>query len=150
MPADIADRDALVRAWKEMGHRYLAGTLGVLILLLTLLAWRLRRSAGLVTAILALVVFQATLGAWTVTMLLELGQTPEGALLSHEALRAIHWSHRVFALVVLGVVPWAAHRTFRYSKDLALLLAVFLTLQFLLVVANVALALPLPLAAAHN
>src|SRR5213075_2307260 len=30
VPADIGDRDALVKAWKEMGHRYLAGTLGVL------------------------------------------------------------------------------------------------------------------------
>src|SRR5439155_4454782 len=64
-PADIADRDALVKAWKEMGHRYLAGTLGVLIALLTLLAWRIRRSAWLATTILVPVVFQATLGAWS-------------------------------------------------------------------------------------
>ena len=32
VPADIADGHALAKAWKEMGHRYLAGTLGLLIL----------------------------------------------------------------------------------------------------------------------
>jgi heme A synthase len=34
VPADIAHPDALAKAWKEMGHRYLASTLGVLILAL--------------------------------------------------------------------------------------------------------------------
>ena len=29
VPADIADGHALAKAWKEMGHRYLAGTLGL-------------------------------------------------------------------------------------------------------------------------
>ena len=33
LPGEIVDRDALARAWKEMGHRYLAGTLGFLIVL---------------------------------------------------------------------------------------------------------------------
>ena len=30
VPAEITDSHALAKAWKEMGHRYLAGTLGVL------------------------------------------------------------------------------------------------------------------------
>src|SRR5215213_3830791 len=30
------------KAWKEMGHRYLAGTLGLAILALAVLAWRFR------------------------------------------------------------------------------------------------------------
>ncbi len=47
LPTAITDGNALAKAWKEMGHRYLAGTLGVLILALALIAWRLRRSAPL-------------------------------------------------------------------------------------------------------
>jgi cytochrome c oxidase assembly protein subunit 15 len=240
IPGDIANPDMLVKAWKEMGHRYLAGTLGVLIVFITLWAWRTGRSRGLATAILALVIFQATLGAWTVTMLLkpaivtahllggmailalltwlalqqysqrssvrelrvpavialvvlaaqialggwvssnyaalacpdlplclgqavppmdfahafhvlrELGRTDDGSLLPSEALTAIHWSHRVFALVVLCVVGWAAFRAFTTMKVLALLVAALVLLQFSLGVANVAFSLPLPLAAAHN
>jgi cytochrome c oxidase assembly protein subunit 15 len=54
-----------------MGHRYLAGTLGLLIFLIAALSVRGRRSVGLAIAIAAVVVFQATLGMWTVTMLLK-------------------------------------------------------------------------------
>ena len=60
------------KAWKEMMHRYLAGTLAVSILLLAVLAWRekyCRKTAVVSTlALLLLVVFQAALGMWTVTM----------------------------------------------------------------------------------
>jgi heme a synthase len=242
LPGDIADGDALAKAWKEMGHRYLAGALGVLIFILTLLGWRQRRSAWLAATILALVVFQATLGAWTVTMLLkpaivtshllggmvmlallawlalaqfahapapqakalripavmgltvlavqialggwvsanyaalacpdlplclgellppmdfgnafhfvrELGQTPSGELLRREALTAIHWTHRVFALLTVGVLAWVSYRTLKLSKTLAGIVGALLLLQFLLGVANVAVSRPLPLAAAHN
>lgn len=62
------------KAWKEMMHRYLAGTLGLLILVITVAAWRgqtLRPSRGLATMLLALVTFQALLGMWTVTELLK-------------------------------------------------------------------------------
>lgn len=34
------------KAWKEMIHRYFAGTLGLLILALAVLAWRRRREPG--------------------------------------------------------------------------------------------------------
>ncbi|MFM9914113.1 MAG: COX15/CtaA family protein [Methylophilaceae bacterium] len=61
------------KAWKEMAHRYLAGTLGLLVLAIFISAWRNRRdiSPALPTALLLLVIFQAALGMWTVTMLLK-------------------------------------------------------------------------------
>lgn len=242
IPGHMASQDALVKAWKEMGHRYLAGSLGLVLVALMLLSWRMRKWRGLTTAIVALVLFQATLGAWTVTMLLkpaivtahllggmtilallawlvlslhghapepraaalrvpaaaalvvlalqialggwvssnyaalacpdlplclgqalppmdfanafhvvrELGQTPEGELLSREALTAIHWSHRIFALVVLLLIAWVAWRTSQLMPALGVVLGVLLLTQFSLGVANVAFSLPLPLAAAHN
>lgn len=63
------------KAFREMFHRYIAGLLGLLILAMAVLAWRNRddptQSLALPTGILALVVFQAALGMWTVTMLLK-------------------------------------------------------------------------------
>ncbi len=63
------------KAWKEMIHRYLAGSLGLCILLLALLAWRHRRQPGqprrLPALLLALVILQAALGMWTVTLLVK-------------------------------------------------------------------------------
>jgi len=63
------------KAWKEMVHRYFAGTLGLLILGLAILAWRPeireRASPWLPTALLGIVGFQALLGMWTVTLLLK-------------------------------------------------------------------------------
>jgi heme a synthase len=58
------------KAWKEMIHRYLASTLGFMILVMA--AWsRLSRDErmpkGLPVALLALVIFQGILGMWTVT-----------------------------------------------------------------------------------
>jgi heme a synthase len=63
-----------VRAWKEMIHRYFAGTLATLILILAIAAWWRRRETRrpvLVPSLLLLtVIFQALLGMWTVTLLL--------------------------------------------------------------------------------
>jgi len=63
------------KAWKEMAHRYFAGALGLLVLAIAVLAWRLRSETrggpGLPLALLALIVFQALLGMWTVTLLLK-------------------------------------------------------------------------------
>jgi cytochrome c oxidase assembly protein subunit 15 len=242
VPADIAHSDALAKAWKEMGHRYLASTLGVLILALCFLAWRQQRARGLTTALVLVVVFQGALGMWTVTLLLkpaivtahligglttlslllwlalgessfapdarvrqlqpvaaftlavvaiqvvlggwvsanyaalacpdlplcrgslvpsmdfanafhvlrELGQTPDGALLSNEALTAIHWTHRMFALVALAMVFGLAARSWPVLPRLSLALALIVLTQFVLGVSNVFFSLPLPLAAAHN
>jgi cytochrome c oxidase assembly protein subunit 15 len=63
------------KAWKEMFHRYLAGTLGLLILAIAVTAWRARsalgRSPALASALLVVVILQAALGMWTVTLLLK-------------------------------------------------------------------------------
>ncbi|HEY3326429.1 MAG TPA: COX15/CtaA family protein [Novimethylophilus sp.] len=63
------------KAWKEMVHRYFAGTLGLLIAAICFTAWRgrgrLAASPAVPTLLLALVAFQAVLGMWTVTLLLK-------------------------------------------------------------------------------
>jgi len=59
------------KAWNEMIHRYFAGTLGLLILAIAFLSFK-NRSQGtplrLPLLILVVVIFQAALGMWTVTM----------------------------------------------------------------------------------
>lgn len=63
------------KAWKEMIHRYFAGTLGLLILLLALLTLKKtgnpHQQRVLPWVLVGLVVFQALLGMWTVTLLLK-------------------------------------------------------------------------------
>lgn len=58
-------------AWIEMSHRYLAGILGIAILGILVLAWRNAANKGLASALALLVLVQALLGMWTVTMLLK-------------------------------------------------------------------------------
>ncbi len=111
--ADIRDAHAaaphgpvsLPKAWKEMTHRYLAASLGLLIAALAALAWRLRavrdtgdggRAAPLAALLLAgVVVFQALLGKWTVTLLLK---------------PAIVTAHLLGGLTVLALLAWIALR----------------------------------------
>ena len=63
------------KAWKEMVHRYFAGTLGLLVALIAVLAWRYRRtlkqSPVLPTMLVGVIGLQALLGMWTVTLLLK-------------------------------------------------------------------------------
>lgn len=60
------------KAWKEMAHRYAAGTLGLLVLAIALSAWRTRRRVlAAENALLVLIGLQAALGMWTVTLLLK-------------------------------------------------------------------------------
>lgn len=239
------------KAWIEMMHRYLAGTLGLLMLAIAIYAWRkraeLRQSPALPLFLAGLVVLQALLGMWTVTMLLKpvvvslhllggmatlallcwltllqydappsvnagkmrklkfwswfgflllvlqialggwvsanyaalacsdfplcngswvpemdfargfhflraLGMTAEGGPLANQALTAIHWAHRLGALIVfcyLALLAIAVVRTQGLQKYGALLLIV-LCVQVVLGIGNVLLSLPLALAVAHN
>jgi len=66
------------KAWYEMIHRYFAGTLGLLILAIAITSWFQKRQPSqkptpvkLPGFLLALVIFQAALGMWTVTMNLQ-------------------------------------------------------------------------------
>jgi heme a synthase len=87
------------RARKEMFHRYLAGALGLLIAAIAAIAWTSRRDSGrspaLATGLVALVAFQATLGMWTVTMLLK---------------PAIVTLHLLGGMTILAAVLWLALR----------------------------------------
>ena len=91
------------KAWKEMVHRYLAGTLGLLVLAIAGLAWmnRSRRGikVGLPTLTLGLVIFQALLGMWTVTLLVN---------------PSIVTSHLIGGLATLALLWWIALREGRY------------------------------------
>ena len=92
----------------------------------------------------------------------ELGQTGEGAAISMQALTAIHFTHRVWALVVTAYVAWLAWRTFnsgyRFSdhegrqgeRPLGLALFLMLCVQVGLGLSNIVWSLPLPVAVAHN
>ncbi|BDM62869.1 cytochrome b561 [Shewanella sp. NFH-SH190041] len=57
------------KAWLEMIHRYVAGTLGLLVLWIGIRCWKDQDSPNkLPAAIAVLILFQAALGMWTVTM----------------------------------------------------------------------------------
>lgn len=82
----------------------------------------------------------------------ELGMTPDGELLSMSALTAIHWMHRIGAVVAGGVLfllAWMLSRR-QATQHVGLALLAAVVLQVLLGVANVVFSLPLLLAVAHN
>ncbi|PPC94089.1 MAG: heme A synthase [Methylotenera sp.] len=87
------------KAWKEMAHRYLAGALGLMVLGIFALSWRvkaeLRSSPWLPTFLLVLIVFQAMLGMWTVTMLLK---------------PVVVSAHLLGGMSTLAILTWLAHR----------------------------------------
>lgn len=222
------------KATKEMVHRYVAATLGLLICAIALLAWRSGRGVRLPLLLVVLVVVQALLGMWTVTLGLKplvvtahliggmgvlamlwwlwLDTLPGGSgggealrpyaftgllllavqialggwtsshyaglacsgfpgcngewwppadfvaavgvrPLSGGGLIAIHWSHRIGAVMVvlyLGWLAWRSHRATPPVRQAGVAIALLLLVQFTLGIANVLTGLPLPLAAAHN
>lgn len=106
LPADEAARDSAQqawperpieagKAWREMVHRYAASSLGLVIVLACLLAWRNRRDPNqpviLPTVLLGVVIFQGLLGMWTVTLLLK---------------PLIVMGHLLGGLTTLGLLAW--------------------------------------------
>jgi cytochrome c oxidase assembly protein subunit 15 len=82
------------KARNEMVHRYFAGTLGLVIAAIFLLSWWQRRKVALLPAtLLLLVVFQAALGMWTVTLNL-FPLVVMGHLLGGFALLTLLWVYR--------------------------------------------------------
>jgi cytochrome c oxidase assembly protein subunit 15 len=63
------------KAWREMIHRYFAGALGILVFVIAAAAWNNRRDpeqpVRLPLALAGIIVAQALLGMWTVTLLLK-------------------------------------------------------------------------------
>jgi cytochrome c oxidase assembly protein subunit 15 len=88
------------KAWKEMVHRYLAGTLVILVLALNFLAWKSdnrRTGFRLASAILlVLILFQAALGMWTVTLKLW---------------PIVVMSHLMGGLATFSMLLWLAYRS---------------------------------------
>ncbi len=83
------------KAWREMVHRYLASTLGLICVALAGIAWRNRRDpsqpVGLPFVLLGVVIFQGLLGMWTVTLLLK---------------PVIVMGHLLGGLTTLGLLSW--------------------------------------------
>jgi cytochrome c oxidase assembly protein subunit 15 len=108
LQAQVAYPDSMVlvgKAWREMAHRYLAGTLGLIVLAIGILGWRARKeihvSAWTPSFLLLLISFQAMLGMWTVTMLLK---------------PAIVSAHLLGGMATLGLLTWLAHRHWGHSS----------------------------------
>lgn len=89
------------KAWKEMAHRYVAGTLGLLVLSLCVLGWRAKSyisvSPWLPSLLVLVIGFQAMLGMWTVTLLLK---------------PVIVSSHLMGGMTTLAMLTWITHRHF--------------------------------------
>ena len=89
------------KAWREMIHRYLAGSLGLLILTLSLLAiknrYHIKVPLYLPLSLVGLVIFQSALGMWTVTELLK---------------PVIVSLHLIGGMTILGLLTYITHRHF--------------------------------------
>lgn len=130
-PAEIARAEAKYphlevdpfKGWVEMIHRYLAGTLGLVILAIAVVAWRQRHAPDrgrdehwVATALLALLLVQALLGKLTVTLLLKpaivtlhlLGGMLILAFLFRMALGEFVDRSRVATERAVRLAPWAA------------------------------------------
>ncbi|WP_197495740.1 COX15/CtaA family protein [Acidihalobacter yilgarnensis] len=103
--ATTAVGDTAAREWKEMIHRYVAGTLGMTIFALLLVSIRNRKQMGQpvkLTAFISLwVIVQALLGMVTVTLLLD---------------PLIVTGHLIGGMVMLGTLLWLVFRSSRLMR----------------------------------
>lgn len=94
------------KAWREMVHRYLAGSLMLLVLAITWKSWRdprINKSIKLLSTILLIViVFQALLGMWTVTLKLK---------------PIIVMAHLLGGLTSFSLILWLMFSTGRQNRD---------------------------------
>lgn len=137
-----------IRPWTVLG----VGILGVQI---ALGGWVSANYAAL-----ACVDFPTCHGQWVPEMDLahgfhvfrDLGVTADGEMLSNEALNAVHWAHRVGALVTFAYLAVVAHFAMRLRglRRFGIAILMLLFVQVTLGIANVLTSLPLPVAVAHN
>jgi len=89
----------LHKAWIEMVHRYVGAGLGLLIIIITWMAWRYRKqlgySATLAVITLLAVCLQGAFGAWTVT---------------HKLMPIVVTGHLLFGMSLLALMTWLAAR----------------------------------------
>jgi heme a synthase len=87
------------KAWKEMIHRYVAGFLGLMIFLIGIISYKnkkvLRVNPIVPYGIVLLVIFQALLGMWTVTLLLK---------------PIVVTAHLIGGITTLGLLTFITHR----------------------------------------
>lgn len=86
------------------------------------------------------------------TLWRELGMTAAGHYLPFQALTAIHWVHRNFALIVFALAGWALVRAWRHDhlRPLARGIAVMLAAQAVTGISTIYLSTPLAIAVLHN
>ncbi|SAK78606.1 cytochrome oxidase assembly [Caballeronia glebae] len=111
-------------------------------------------------AVLACTDFPLCNGQWVPPMNFEhgfhlwraLGMTGDGDVISQDALVAIHWTHRTFAVVVVLYLLWLALRLRRFEslRKPANGVLLMIVVQFLTGMSNIVLQWPLPVAVAHN
>lgn len=111
-------------------------------------------------AVLACTDFPLCNGAWIPPMNFEhgfhlwraLGMTGDGDVISQDALVAIHWTHRTFAVVVVLYTLWLAAKLRRFEslRKPANGIMIVIVVQFLTGLSNILLQWPLPIAVAHN
>lgn len=94
------------KAWIEMIHRYIAGILGIMILVIAIVSIKLRDQINYSLKwpffLLGLVIFQAALGMWTVTLLLK---------------PAVVSSHLLGGMTVLGILTFLMHRNYGTHRE---------------------------------
>jgi cytochrome c oxidase assembly protein subunit 15 len=87
------------KAWREMGHRYIAMLLGLLIIVLAWMGWRhksvLPAGPWLATILVGVVILQGLFGKWTVTLLLK---------------PAIVTGHLIGGMLTLALLTWLWQR----------------------------------------
>jgi cytochrome c oxidase assembly protein subunit 15 len=108
----------LQKAWIEMIHRYLATSVGILIIAQMIFAWRNRRtiqqSPWFATGLFFLVCLQGAFGAWTVTLKLQPVIVTIHLLLGMALLLCLVWSYENEGALPLKTKPsmrirgWAA------------------------------------------
>jgi cytochrome c oxidase assembly protein subunit 15 len=111
-------------------------------------------------AALACADFPTCKGVWMPTMdfnhafhfTRELGKTAQGELLSLDSLTAIHWTHRLGALITFLLLAVLVFKMLRIPSlaKLGAVIGLVLLLQIGLGISNVLFSLPLPVAVAHN